>query len=160
MKELSPEVEQFVRTHPSFLQLQSQTADNIASRSERRSVFFAVIADAPVSATMQQAKCLLDTALNVIEEQFSGVPYAPQNWRSDGRMYPAGEDFRRKMPTDLVACYFHRQHESQFGANGSFRILERHPVNPKVLMDRPGRDGLFIGDLLEKNSQQSPRISS
>lgn len=157
MKELLPEIEQLVRSHPQFLQLKSQSVAQQPSRVARLCLFFNVIEAIPLAKSMWQAKSFMDSTLNAIEDEFSGAAYCPENWMTDGRMYPAGEDYRRRMPTDDVACYFHKGHATYFGVNGSIRISERRPVSPKVLLERPGEDGLSIGDLLELSSKQVPR---
>ncbi len=154
MKDQFPDICSFVSFHSAFLSLASTCASRCPSRSERLALFFAVLLDLPALHTQAEAKYAFDTALNVIEDRFSGVPYSPGTWMTDGRMYPANEDFRRRSNVDCVAVYYHRAHASYFGSNGAIRVSERRTAQPAILADRPGADGKYIGDLLEQDSSE------
>lgn len=117
-----------------------------------------IVREMPTPHSGDTAKVFVDTVLNTIEDEFSGVPYNPQTFEDDGRLYPAQEDFRQKSPVPNVAVYFHKAHASYFGDNGSIRISRRRP--PQVLIERAGCDGITIGELLEHETEQLPGSSS
>jgi hypothetical protein len=154
MKELVPDVVAAVQEDAGFKRLLNSSAGTERARSERLGLFLKIVPDLRLGRDAEETKRIVDTCLNVVEDQFSGVRYVPDNWMTDGRMYPAGEDLRRKSPMENVRIYFHRRHTSHFGENGAIRIVERPTL--KHLVDCPGRDGLYIGDLLEEPSSSAP----
>lgn len=109
----------------------------------RLNLIFQGVAALPAAATAQAAKAQLDQEINRVENLHSGVPYNPPSWATDGRIYPAQDDNRKK-PTHPKAAleYVHKQHRSQFGANGAIRIIEIHTGN--VVFQKAGADGQFL----------------
>jgi len=88
---------------------------------------------------MAEAFTLLSQTLNAVEDQFSGVPFNPEKWETDGRLYPPKDDARIKCPEcPSLGKYRNKGHYNFIGFNGSIRI---ETLEAKVLLDKPGRDG-------------------
>ena len=70
------------------------------------------------------------------------IPFDPDAWLSDGRMYPPQGDSRRKVPgrNDLVR-YRSLGHNTWIGANGAIRIAG---VDGQVFLEKPGADGRTV----------------
>lgn len=152
-----PDIENFTRNHNAFITAMP-VLSRPAAKKDRVELFFDVAADLPHGTSCSETKQIADTALNTIEDEFSGIPYAPpQGFNDDGRIYPAQEDRRRKSPVETVAIYRHKRHESFYGANGAISICT---LGKEVCVDRAGSDSLTIGDLLEQSTQQLPRSGS
>lgn len=47
---------------------------------------------APSAETGDEAKRLIDETLNKVEDDLTDIPFNPDHWRTDGRMYPVQED--------------------------------------------------------------------
>jgi len=113
------------------------------TRYERLLIFIGrLVAAAPASDALS-AKQLLDSTLNAVEDEFSGVPFAPDIPEGSGRMYPAQDDNRRVVAgrPDLVR-YRHRGHETIFGSNGA--MLIRQIANGDIVLSKAGSDGKEI----------------
>jgi hypothetical protein len=94
---------------------------------------------APPAKSGDAAFDLLAETLNAIEDEFSGVPFRPENWETDGRLYPPKEDSRVKYPErSSLRKYRNKGHYNYLGRNGSIRI---ETLDGKILLDKPGQDG-------------------
>jgi hypothetical protein len=95
----------------------------VLSKEERLRLFFERLKAARPASTAEEALRLVAETLISVEDEFSGVPYRPDNWRSDGRMYPPREDSRVKYSErPSLLKYRNRGHYSFIGINGSIRI--------------------------------------
>ena len=109
------------------------------SRDERLELFFIRLAESPAAATPEEAYQLLCDTLNEVEEEHSGVPFNPDTWRSDGRLYPPQLDSIRSVPDIPSAkCYRSKGHDSIIGPNGAIEIRTRAG---EVLFTKAGADG-------------------
>ncbi|MGB0680664.1 MAG: hypothetical protein ACPGUV_13485 [Polyangiales bacterium] len=91
-------------------------------------------------ATHDMARRQIEIVLNFIEDAHSGVPYAPEHWRSDGRMYSAMDDCAA--PVDGhpgVTAYRHRRQETFIAAHGAIEI--RDVSNGAILCRKSGKNG-------------------
>lgn len=114
------------------------------SKQERLQIFSKKLNDAPVAGSSSEAFELLSTILNEVEDQHTSVPYMPDQWMLDGRMYPPQLDSKRKVSSEITR-YRNSNHNTYIGINGSIKI---ETVNTKhVLLDKAGVDGKKIGDL-------------
>jgi hypothetical protein len=153
-KEVDPDVEKLVKDHPQYKIEYNKLVSEIKldfSKYERLALVFRVCQDLAPANSMIQAKLQLDTTLNVVEDGFSKVNFAPSGTMDDGRMYPAQEDYRRRSEYEQIATYEHRSHYSYFGDNGSINVTSREG---KVLFDKVGADNCTIGELRERSSSK------
>lgn len=109
-------------------------------KDERLHELFRRLAELPPAATQGEAKAQIDGTLNAVEDELSGVPYDPDAWRTDGRMYPAQDDSAADVPgrPDLTS-YRSRGHETLVRGNGAIEI--REAKTKKVIFQKPGADG-------------------
>lgn len=113
-------------------------------RSRRFALFLAALERAPAAHDLASARLLLEDELNRIEEAHSGAPYDPENWMTDGRMYPPHDDFEQPCPVAGAALFHSLGHAIWFATNGAIRIEGRRRANKgRVELDKPGTDGKF-----------------
>lgn len=157
IKVIDPNIEAFVKNHAlyksEYAKFLSNTPSSL-SKAYRLDIVFNICEAMESAANGEYAKLQLDTTLNVVEDSFSMVSYAPSGTFNDGRMYPAQEDYRRRTPFYNIATYEHRSHFSHFGQNGAIYIETR---DGRALFDKVGADMLTVGELRELSS---PKISS
>lgn len=111
----------------------------MVSKDQRPRIFIERLENVPVANSADEALTVLSEILNAVEDEFSGVPYNPLLWKSDGRMYPPQEDSRRNVPgRPSVGRYRSAAHQTLIGKNGSIRI---ETLDGRVLLDKPGVDG-------------------
>jgi hypothetical protein len=67
-------------------------------KEERLQEFYRRLTAVPPLRTRQEAMEQLSTILNQVEDEMTTIPFAPQNWMSDGRMYPPLDDNVRDVP--------------------------------------------------------------
>lgn len=160
IKEIDPNIEIFVKNHAAYKIEYEKFSSDIPvffPKPYRLSMVFNICGAMEAAANGIYAKLQIDTTLNVVEDSFSMVKYAPSGTFNDGRMYPAQEDYRRRTPFDNIATYEHRSHFSHFGYNGAIYIETR---DGKVLFDKAGADMLTVGALRELSSQKISSSSS
>ena len=111
------------------------------SKNERLQIFLKRLKSAKCAESADDALRLLSTILNAVEDEFSDIPYNPQSWKGDGRLYPPQEDNRRQVPGHPSLCrYRSAKHNTFIGVNGSIRIETCDPER-EILLEKPGCDG-------------------
>jgi hypothetical protein len=108
-------------------------------RLERFRLFLMRLGKALACSTASEALALITTVLNAVEDEFSGAPYNPMNWASDGRMYPPEDDFLCESGIPSVTRYRTKGHYVDLGSNGAIRISKR--ADNAVVFEKPGSDG-------------------
>ncbi|HEV2331061.1 MAG TPA: hypothetical protein VGY56_19945 [Verrucomicrobiae bacterium] len=117
----------------------------MSSKAKRLQEFLDRLEAAPPASSADEAFGLIVSTLNAVEDELSGVPFRPENWRNDGRLYPPQEDARVKYPEHpSLRKYRSKGHYNYIGLNGSIRI---ETLEAEILLDKPGRDGRRTGDL-------------
>ena len=112
------------------------------NRSKRRALFLAELEQATAAHDVASARALLAETMNLIEEAHSGVPYDPENWMTDDRMYPPQDDLEQPSPLAGAVLFHSLGHAIWFAANGAIRIEGRRGSNKgHVDLDKPGADG-------------------
>jgi hypothetical protein len=95
--------------------------------------------------SFDEASGTLAALLNQVEDELSGVPYDPESWRADGRMYPPQEDNRfvvQGFPG--VIRMRTKAHNIFVAGNGAIEI---QTVRGKIVVfSKPGSDGKEVWD--------------
>ncbi len=110
------------------------------AKAVRLQAFLRRLAELPPAVDHDDARRKIDETLNAIEDEMSGVPYDPDHWRTDGRMYPALDDSAADVEGHSdVTAYRHRRPETFIAAHGAFEI--RDVRTGAVLVAKPGANG-------------------
>ena len=62
------------------------------SKTERLREFYRRLASAPSAPDGESAFKLLEDTLNEVEDEWIDIPFNPDHWQSDGRLYPPQRD--------------------------------------------------------------------
>lgn len=109
------------------------------SKHDRFEEFLRRLQQAPEASSHDEAFRLLSDTLNSVEDEFSEIPYHPEQWQTDGRLYPPEEDNARS----VVGCsqmirYRHKGHNTFIGVNGAIEIQN---MAGAALFAKIGADG-------------------
>jgi hypothetical protein len=100
------------------------------------------LAQAAASASADEAYALVADTLNQVEDELSGVPFNPSNWKTDGRLYPPQEDNKHLvLGHPLVSRYRSVAHNLFIGSNGSIEI---QTIRGDALLQKAGADGKHV----------------
>jgi|SRR5580693_8254735 hypothetical protein len=103
-------------------------------------VFRERLAAALAASSGKAAKRLIDDTLNGVEDELTDIPFDPNHWRNDGRLYPAQDDNAEDVPGHPeVTSYTSKGHETFIRENGAFEIRDR--FTGEVFFSKPGSDG-------------------
>lgn len=110
-----------------------------AAKPQRLSEFYRRLEEAAPVDSRAAALDLLSTTLNVVEDELSGVPYDPDNWQNDQRLYPPRPDSARDVESrpDLTR-YRSRGHNTFIRTNGAIEI---RTIDGIVQFTKLGLDG-------------------
>lgn len=114
-------------------------------RGERFALFVQELNNVAPAASYEEARHQLESILNEVEDRYSGVPYQPDNWQSDGRLYPPADDYERKSPFSDARVFRTRGHYVLLASNGAIKISSAKRAvdapDAEVVLDKPGKDG-------------------
>lgn len=114
-------------------------------KGARLVAFFEVLKNAPSAATEEEALHQLTQLLNAVEDLLTAVPYDPDAWQTDGRMYPPRADARHEDPDrPAVARYRSVAHNTFIGRNGAIEIRF---LTGEIILSKPGADGREVSEL-------------
>jgi hypothetical protein len=89
----------------------------------RLEIFYERLQAAPAAQTGKDAYELLCATLNAVEDEYSGVPYNPPSWRTDGRLYPPQQDRVYAVPGfPDVLRYNSFKHDTFIASNGAIEV--------------------------------------
>jgi hypothetical protein len=112
----------------------------MVDKEQRLKEFVERLDRADRASSGEEAYELLVTTLNATEDALTGIPFDPDNWRNDGRMYPPQQDSAREVPGHPeITRYRSFKHNTWIRTNGAIRIEERE--SGSCLLNKPGRDG-------------------
>jgi len=81
----------------------------------------------------------LGKILNGVEDEFTDIPFQPNRWQTDGRLYPPEDDNARVVDSrDDLIRYRHRSHNTFIRDNGAIEIQD---MEGSVLFEKRGLDG-------------------
>ena len=119
------------------------------TKGERLVEFLRRLTDLPAAGNFEEAWRQLETTLNHVEDELSGVPFDPVTRGLDGRLYPPQLDSEKAFPSHpRVRRFRHRNHNTLIGENGSIQIRKaaRRPLDGEVVFSKPGADGKEVLD--------------
>lgn len=109
------------------------------SKDERFTEFLKRLAEAPPVGTSDEAFKLLSDTLNEAEDELTDIPFNPETWQTDGRMYPPQEDSARDVPSrDDLLRYRSKAHSTYIRANGAIEIRDSADA---LIFAKNGMDG-------------------
>jgi hypothetical protein len=119
------------------------------SKSDRFEEFLRRMDQAPSASSHDEAFKLLNDTLNQVEDELTDIPFQPDMWQTDGRMYPPQEDNARAVEDrgDVIR-YRHKAHNTFIRDNGAIEIRD---ANEKLLFEKAGADGRKVDFQLPKN---------
>lgn len=108
-------------------------------RAERLQEFFRRASALPLLRSEEEVMMRLAELLNAVEDEMTSIPNNPDNWRSDGRMYPPQSESRSETSRPDVARYRSKGRYTYVRSNGAFEI--RTVRGDKLECERPGYGG-------------------
>lgn len=112
------------------------------NKAERFREFLSRLQKSPLAGSHDEAFKLLSDTLNQVEDELTDIPFQPEQWQIDGRMYPPEEDNAREVEgRGDVIRYRHKAHNTFIRDNGAIEI---RGVNEELLFQKPGSDGRSV----------------
>lgn len=107
---------------------------------QRLQEFYRRLGLLPRASSFEEARQQIDNTLNAVEDEMTSVPFDPQAWESDGRMYPVQDDNIRSVPEHpSIKRLRSSGHFIFIRTNGAMEI--RRAGSSDVLFSKPGSDG-------------------
>lgn len=117
----------------------------IPSRSRRLAEFFRRLTQRLPFSSGDEALSVLTSTLNEVEDELTGIPYNPERWATDDRLYPPLPDSRRSVPgRPDVARWRSKGHNTYIRDNGAIEIVA--VPEGQLVFRAPGRDGRGVWD--------------
>lgn len=114
-------------------------------KAERLQEIYRRLAQAPAAGNFIEMRAQLAAIINEVEDQLTRIPFDPQHWESDGRIYPVQDDYVFAVPgSPRVKLLRARKNRVYIGDNGSVEI---HNAFGVVVFHKPGADGWRVWEL-------------
>ena len=112
------------------------------NREERFAEFLRRLSEAPPASNGEESLELLRRILNGVEDELTDIPYMPDKWQTDGRLYPPQEDSARNVAgrSDVIR-YRSRGHNTYVRRNGAIEIRD---LVGTVIITKAGSDGAGV----------------
>lgn len=109
-------------------------------RYARLQLFYERLQAAPAASTHDDSYVLLCDVLNAVEDEHSGVPSNPDNFKTDGRLYPPQPDRSHAVDgfPDVVR-YRSSGHNTYIAKNGAIEV--KVVATNEVDFAKPGANG-------------------
>lgn len=117
----------------------------VVPKRDRLREFYRRLMAAPAAATFDEALDQVTTILDAVEDELTGIPNDPANWRHDERIYPPQQDNLRPVAAHpQVARFRSVRHSTYIGTNGAVEIAS---TDGTVELRKPGMDGRGVWEL-------------
>lgn len=117
----------------------------VVPKRDRLREFYRRLTEAPHAASFEEALHQLTYILNAVEDELTGIPDDPGNWRYDDRLYPPQGDSMRAVPAHPDVTRFRSLgHNTFVGANGAIEIVSSDGT---VELRKAGADGRGVWEL-------------
>lgn len=114
-------------------------------KQQRLQEIYRRLAEAPAAGTFAEMRRQLNDVINAVEDQLGRIPYNPENWRHDGRIYPVEDDNVFEVTGHpRVTLLRARKNLVYIGDNGSAEIRN---ASGDVAFRKPGIDGLGVWEM-------------
>lgn len=113
----------------------------LISKEERLQEFLRRLDAAPPAKDAEEAFALVVKTLNSVEDELTSIPYNPDLWMDDGRMYPPQPDNARDDPLPEVVRYRSKGHNTRIHSTGAIRIEK---VGGECLLSKSAHSGYMI----------------
>ena len=119
---------------------------SIQPQSVRLQEFFARLGRCLPFTSSEEAYDGLVSILEAVEDELTGIPNNPQNWKTDGRLYPPQRDNWFEVPgrSDITRMRT-KAHNVFIGSNGAIEI--RTVKTSIVVFSKSGSDGRKVWEL-------------
>ena len=116
------------------------------SKEDRLAEFMRRLASVPAAKTFHEAYGQICNVLNEVEDEMTAIPFDPENWQTDGRLYPPQLDNVRTVPNkNFVKRFRSVGHNTLIGENGSIEI--RVVESEEIIFSKAGEDGRKVFEL-------------
>ncbi len=105
--------------------------------------FFRRLMEAPRQSSFAGALSLVRVTLDAVEDELTSIPNNPENWETDGRLYPPQDDAARPVRPGVIR-YRNKKHNTLIADNGAIEIQDDRG---KPLFEKAGADGLKVSEL-------------
>mgnify|MGYP001324992190 CR=1 FL=1 len=113
-------------------------------RPDRLAEFLRRLRQAPPAQDGQEAFEQIAAILNAVEDELTDIPYDPDRWMNDGRMYPPQRDSGRSELGGVIR-FRSRGHNTFVGPNGAIEI-RRADEERTLELRKAGADGQHVRD--------------
>jgi hypothetical protein len=114
-------------------------------KQHRMQEIYRRLAEAPAAGTFVEMRDRLANIVNAVEDQLTSIPYDPESWQNDGRIYPVQDDNVFDVAGhSRVTLLRARKNLVYIGDNGSIEVRN---ASGEVVIHKPGRDGLGVWEL-------------
>jgi hypothetical protein len=110
------------------------------TKAERLRECFKRLEGLPRAASFEEARKQVDETLNAVGNELTAIPFNPDAWQRDGRMYPVRDDNIRTDPQHpWVKRLRSFAHNIYISTNGAVEI--RVAGSSEAVFSKPGMDG-------------------